>query len=78
MSRSVEVTFSERPPYDPGMVDAVFSRYCTVTVNTEKTVRKGGVDVTKRKEAILNSLAASKAPVHVFGELEYGMIKKGH
>ncbi len=72
---SGEVTFSERPPYDPGTTDALFSRYCTISaLPAEKAVAKKGVDVAKRKEAILAGLRSGSKPVHVFGELEFGLI----
>ncbi|MCD6010228.1 MAG: hypothetical protein K0Q79_90 [Flavipsychrobacter sp.] len=67
--------FSERPSYNASIVDDVFSRYCTVaTVNAEKTTKKGGIDVTKRKDAITKSLGAASHP-HIFGELEMGLFK---
>lgn len=74
MQGSNKANFSQRPSYNAGVVDAVFSKYCTIsTVNAEKDIRKGGIDVTERRKAILKSLTATSKP-HIFGELEMGLI----
>jgi hypothetical protein len=73
-------TLSERPAYDAEMVDFVFSTYCTVdAVKKEKkvTTRRVGIDVAKRKSAILKSLAIVKVP-QIFGEVELDMYKHSH
>lgn len=68
--------FSERPSYNASVVDDVFARYCTVaTVNATKTITKGGIDVTKRRDAILKSLNTTNHS-HIFGELEMGLLKR--
>ncbi len=74
MQGSTKANFSERPQYDAGVVDAVFSKYCnTATANSEKDIRKGGIDVGRRRDAILKSLSVASKP-HIFGELEMGLI----
>lgn len=74
MSGFTKANFSERPAYNASEVDAIFSKYCTVaTVNTEKNIAKGGIDVTKRRDAIRKSLSVGSKPV-IFGELEMSLL----
>src|SRR5437762_1901411 len=72
-----ESTLSERPAYDAKMIDFVLSTYCTVEAikKVVKVTKKHiGIDVAKRKDAILNSLAATK-PLQIFGEVELDVFK---
>lgn len=74
MFETTKANFSERPAYNADEVDAVFSKYCTTaTANSEKDIRKGGIDVGRRRDAILKSLSVASKP-HIFGELEMGLI----
>jgi len=76
MFGNTKANFSERPSYNAGEVDAIFSKYCSpTTVNASKKPGKAGIDVTKRRDAIIKSLSvASKA--HIFGELEMSLINR--
>ncbi len=74
MFGTTKANFSERPSYNAGEVDAVFSKYCTAaTVKAENNSSKSGIDVSKRRDAILKSLSVASKP-QIFGELEMSLI----
>ncbi len=77
MYEFTEATWSECPPYDAGIVDAVLSKYCTIQEVTaeNRPTKKAGIDISKRRDAIVNTLARNNKPIQIFGELELNMLK---
>lgn len=71
MYSSAKSGFSQRPAYNANVVDDILAKYCNLDSMKHDTAK--GIDVTRRKEAILNSLNTTRQ--HIFGELEMGLIE---
>jgi hypothetical protein len=71
--------FSDRPQIDEKKVEAIIDQFCSpdaMAADEQPPVKKSGIDVSSRADAIRKTLKESGGPLHVFGNIERDIFKE--